>query len=459
MLYITPVEERLFDHLLRYNEELKLGIVYRVAGGWVRDKLMNIESNDIDIAIDKSSGAIFANSFIEYLKRKSERVYGYHVMSLNHEKSKHLETASLKYRGLSIDFVGLRTEEYTNSRIPIIRTGTPEEDANRRDITINALFYNINSRTIEDFTGKGLSDIKEGKIRTPLAPIDTFMDDPLRILRVLRFAARLSFTIAPEILEVLDEEKLHLKLKVSVSKERIGYEIKKTLAHAGYIIGLAPLAEYKITSIIFPEVEISAEEVLRFGEVLLAVENTKKHPSAEIPQDNLYLVRIFALLQNNPGKTKGKTTLTEYVIGEHLRWTRLERKQIVQIEKSVELLDCIVQKPVSWKDKLVRIARGMGKYLTESLTLYDVQQHIRKEIKIDVSKIYRDIIEKGYKNAYLHGNCVSYDILKKTLKIRPKEMGYCIDRCTQLSIIHDTKDVQYILELLSKEMNLQDKKQ
>lgn len=90
-----------------------------------------------------------------------------------------------------IDLVNLRSEKYTDdSRVPVIEIGSPEEDALRRDLTINALFYNINEQKVEDFTGKGLEDLQNGIIRTPLDPLQTFLDDPLRVLRTIRFACR-----------------------------------------------------------------------------------------------------------------------------------------------------------------------------------------------------------------------------------------------------------------------------
>jgi Poly A polymerase head domain len=108
---------------------------------------------------------------------------GMGVIAANPDQSKHLETATLKLHGLSIDMVHLRNEKYTEeSRIPMIEVGTPAEDAERRDFTINSLFYNVNSQKVEDFTGKGLEDLKNGIIRTPLDPRITFLDGELQIL-------------------------------------------------------------------------------------------------------------------------------------------------------------------------------------------------------------------------------------------------------------------------------------
>lgn len=102
-----------------------------------------------------------------------------------------METAICRIYGDNIDVVNLRSEEYgADSRVPDIRIGTPTEDAFRRDLTINTLFYNINERKIEDFTGQGLRDLQLRIARTPVSPLKTFADDPLRILRTFRFSQR-----------------------------------------------------------------------------------------------------------------------------------------------------------------------------------------------------------------------------------------------------------------------------
>jgi tRNA nucleotidyltransferase (CCA-adding enzyme) len=124
------------------------------------------------------------------------------VIQANSEQSKHLETATLRVAGTWIDIVNLRSEKYTeHSRVPIIEIGTPEEDAYRRDLTINSMFYNINEGKVEDFTKLGLYDLKSKTARTPMEPLQTLLDDPLRTLRIIRFANRFDLHITPEILE------------------------------------------------------------------------------------------------------------------------------------------------------------------------------------------------------------------------------------------------------------------
>jgi tRNA nucleotidyltransferase/poly(A) polymerase len=106
--------------------------------------------------------------------------------------------------------------------------GTAEEDALRRDATVNALFYNLQTDQVEDFTG-GLRDMEKKLIRTPLEPFQTFMDDPLRVLRLIRFASRLGFSIDPAAEAVMGDPRVTEALKLKISRERIGIELEKML--------------------------------------------------------------------------------------------------------------------------------------------------------------------------------------------------------------------------------------
>lgn len=125
-------------------------------------------------------------------------------IAANPEQSKNLETATARVLGLSLDFVNLRKETYSpGSRIPEMTFGTPKEDAERRDITINSLLYNVHTREVEDHTGLGMRDLASGLIRTPLPPLTTFLDDPLRVLRCVRFASRFAYELHPSIIRCL----------------------------------------------------------------------------------------------------------------------------------------------------------------------------------------------------------------------------------------------------------------
>jgi tRNA nucleotidyltransferase (CCA-adding enzyme) len=124
-----------------------------------------------------------------------------------------LEVVNIHIFGLDVDIVNLRTEEYADTRIPTVKFGTPLEDAMRRDLTINTLFYNVNSGKVEDFTEKGLEDLRLMRIRTPIDPRQTFLDDPLRILRAIRFSITLGFTLSKEIVSCVQT---HPKIKTAL---------------------------------------------------------------------------------------------------------------------------------------------------------------------------------------------------------------------------------------------------
>lgn len=221
---LTPTERRIFALLQQVIREKAPETTLRVAGGWVRDKLMGKESNDIDIAIDNMTGEDFANFVVQYMREHGIRSGTVTVVEANPEQSKHLATAMVRLFGLPIDFVNLRTETYTDSRIPQMQMGTAKEDASRRDLTINALFYNINTGEVEDFVG-GLQDLKGGIARTPLDPVQTFLDDPLRILRTVRFAAKYGLELDPAIIEAAHNPEVQQAFRDKISQERIWTEL------------------------------------------------------------------------------------------------------------------------------------------------------------------------------------------------------------------------------------------
>ncbi|KIH92237.1 hypothetical protein SPBR_02585 [Sporothrix brasiliensis 5110] len=213
-------------------------IVLRWAGGWVRDKLLGQASNDIDTAINSMTGYAFAHQMqafcadpdnIDRHRMAASDLGSVHKVEANPDKSKHLETATVRIFGMDIDFVNLRKETYAaDSRNPQMEFGTAEEDALRRDATVNALFYNLSTGLVEDFTG-GLADMAAQRIQTPLEPLQTFTDDPLRVLRLVRFASRLQFTIDPAVEAVMADPRVLDALRLKISRERVGIEVEKML--------------------------------------------------------------------------------------------------------------------------------------------------------------------------------------------------------------------------------------
>lgn len=201
-----------------------------LVGGFVRDKLLNTPSNDIDVMLSNISGEDFAKLITKHLNIKDA-----HTIKANPEKSKNITTAKAYIpigngRTQEVDFAQARSEVYKdNSRIPEVKPATPQEDAHRRDLTINSIFYSLSENKIVDYTGKGIQDLITGTIRTPEEPSKTFSDDPLRILRVGRFAAKYNWKIDPETYKAMTNPELRNELKQKVSKERLGAEIIKML--------------------------------------------------------------------------------------------------------------------------------------------------------------------------------------------------------------------------------------
>ena len=246
---LSPVEElpRKFlldcrDHIV-YNRHDFTNLDIWFSGGWVRDKLLGPESQDIDVALSSMTGVQFgkaledhyARSALEYILEALRLgvppvIKGLHKIKSNPKKSKTLETGTIEIFGLPVDFVNLRKEVYTDeSRNPQVELGTAVEDAYRRDATINSIFYNLDRRRVEDHTQMGLSDLAFGIIRTPLQPTQTFMDDPLRILRLLRLASRLGFRIDQETAQAMKDLLVHTAFNVKISRERVGIEVEKMI--------------------------------------------------------------------------------------------------------------------------------------------------------------------------------------------------------------------------------------
>lgn len=233
-IHLTPNESHIVDLLLECVTQYRLNITLRFAGGWVRDKILGKDCDDIDVSIDKMTGITFATKFNTFLSDKGLHTSHIGVISARPDQSKHLETATITVLSQRLDFLNLRTEYYSEtSRIPkSIAFGNPFDDARRRDITINALFYNIHTKLIEDFTGKGLYDLRNHFIRTPMPAKEIFLDDPLRVLRVIRFATRLDYDVDPEIKEAAQLDSVKKGLREKISRERIGTELKKMLTHS-----------------------------------------------------------------------------------------------------------------------------------------------------------------------------------------------------------------------------------
>ncbi len=213
-----------------------------VIGGYVRDLLLNRKSKDIDFLII-GNGIEFAEAVALKIGNKTAvNVF------------KNFGTAMLNYKGWEIEFVGARKESYRNdSRKPIVEDGNLQDDQNRRDFTINTLAISLAKinygKLIDPFDG--MKDIEQKLIRTPLEPNVTYSDDPLRMMRAIRFAAQLNFKIDAASLQAITENKERIQI---VSKERITDELNKIMLSAKPSIGFEHLFNTGLLQIIFPEV-------------------------------------------------------------------------------------------------------------------------------------------------------------------------------------------------------------
>ena len=223
------------------EEADKLQIDAYVIGGYVRDIFLNRRSEDVDV-VCVGSGIKLAEAVAGRLGEKaSVAVF------------KNFGTAQLKYEDFVIEFVGARKESYNrNSRKPIVEEGTLEEDLNRRDFTMNAMAIRINKENFGELIDpfNGLDDLENLRIRTPLNPDITFSDDPLRMMRAIRFASQLGFFIVPETFDAIERNKNRLEI---VSKERVIDELNKIILSPCPSVGFELLEQTGLLEILLPE--------------------------------------------------------------------------------------------------------------------------------------------------------------------------------------------------------------
>jgi len=271
-----------------------LGVECYVVGGFVRDIFLERPSNDIDVVV-VGSGIEVAKGLKQLLGRHA-----------NLSVFKNFGTAQVKYHQMEVEFVGARKESYSHdSRKPIVENGTLEDDQNRRDFTINAMAICLNKNRFGELVDpfNGIADLEDGIIATPLDPEVTFSDDPLRMMRCIRFATQLNFQIEEETFVGLQHMVERIKI---VSGERIEVELNKIMMAPHPSIGFEYLQRSGLLSIILPE--LAALDIVEkrdgrahknnFYHTLEVLENVCKHDAS------LWL--RWAALLHDVGKTRSK---------------------------------------------------------------------------------------------------------------------------------------------------------
>lgn len=236
------LDKKIFHQITDVADEL--GVECYVVGGYVRDLFLERPSNDIDV-VTVGSGIELARALAGKLGK------GAHLSVFNN-----FGTAQVKYHGMEVEFVGARKESYSHdSRKPVVEDGTLEDDQNRRDFTINAMAVCLNKERLGELVDPfdGVWDMEDRIIRTPLDPDITFSDDPLRMMRCVRFATQLNFYIDEDTFEALARNKERIRI---ISRERIADELNKIMMTPTPSKGFVELARCGLLPLVFPELAV-----------------------------------------------------------------------------------------------------------------------------------------------------------------------------------------------------------
>ena len=442
-----------------------------VVGGYVRDLFLERPSNDIDVVV-VGSGIQVASELKKMLGKKA------HLSVF-----RNFGTAQVKYKDTEVEFVGARKESYQHdSRKPIVEDGTLEDDQNRRDFTINALAVCLNKDRFGELVDPfdGVYDMEDGIIATPLDPDVTFSDDPLRMMRCVRFATQLNFQIEPETYEALSRNADRLKI---ISGERIADEMNKIMLSKHPSSGFYYLKDTGLLELIMPELCAMDRVETRNGRAhknnydhtMEVLENVCKH------SDNLWL--RWAALLHDIGKPKSKrwdnqigwTFHNHNNIGAKMIPSMFRRMKLPMDAKMkyVQKLVELHMRPIVIADEEVtdsavrRLMNDAGDDIDDLMTLCEAditsKNMQRKQKFLDNFRIVReklkDLQERDYKR--LLQPCIDGNEIMEIFHLKPsREVGTLKqtlkDAVLDNKVANEREPLMQLLMEKAKQMNLID---
>ena len=451
----------------------RLGVECYVVGGYVRDIFLERPSNDIDVVV-VGSGIAVAQELKRILGRKA------HLSVF-----KNFGTAQVKFHQkgeeVEVEFVGARKESYSHdSRKPIVEDGTLEDDQNRRDFTINAMAICLNKGRFGELVDpfNGLADIEDGIIATPLEPAVTFSDDPLRMMRCIRFATQLNFQIEDETFTAL--ERMADRIKI-VSGERIKDELNKIIMAPHPSIGFEYLQRVGLLQIILPE--LAALDIVEqkngrahknnFYHTLEVLENVVA------TSDNLWL--RWASILHDVGKTKSKrwdpaigwTFYNHNIIGAKMVPV-IFRRLMLPLDMKMKYVQKLVDlhmRPIAIADDEVtdsavrRLLNDAGEDIDDLMTLCEAditsKNEVRKKIFLENFRMVReklaDLKEKDY--VRLLQPVIDGNEIMELFHLKPsREVGvlkqYLKDAVLDNHVENEREPLMQLLMTKAKEMKL-----
>ena len=456
---LNDVEKECFSIILNILKKNNLtSTICRVAGGWVRDKLLGKECDDIDIALNNMKGSKLAQLVNEELYPGKDKVG---IIQQNNQKGKHLETATIKICKMWIDFVNLRSEEEN-----VI--GTPLSDAERRDFSINSMFYNINEEKVEDWTNKGINDLTNGIIETPIDAKITFKDDPLRILRMLRFALKYKFKISDNINNCIEKniDEYRVNYYNNISVERIEKELYKIFNMNNSSFAIAYLYEYNLLDVILQPKKYNTNDQYNFDNIFLSTTNLyilgeylfekMKIFDIEINDDNfnkidfslLLLTLYFRDMQVKFGKEN--TTINKLILRETFKTSNDYIRENQIMNENFDQLMSLINSNNYDRLTIGKILRKIHyKNIIKILLASICYEYINKmNLKILISEIDNNILQPIIDKYIFFFNYINKENMLHIDELKPLFNGQDIIKILN---IKPGKEIGILLELLMNE--------